>query len=366
LKRIYFAVLLGTFTVAPLMAATAVEQIGDAGGSRSAPIDASAPIWVMPEAGAVLYDNGPLTTCEGCGSGGADVSALQDQTLGMTVYGFGHQLSADNRVAEDFTVPQGGTWDISTITFFAYQPFAGNVSTITSVNLQIWDGLPDDPGSNVIFGDETTNRMSGTSWTGIYRTLEGDIGTGTDRAIMANVVDVNLTLSGGTYWLDWQTDGTETSSGPWAPPVTILGQNVTGNALQEQSGAPWIDIVDVTDPQGFPFLIEGSEMCLLAVDLDRDHVQPGDALDLSVRLDHLRQETVTVPFTISIQNEAGEIVVTRETGPRTYDYGDTLELERALQVPPGMAPGTYYLIVSTNEMTQGQIQARVPFEVVAP
>jgi len=241
----------------------------------------SGSVWTGPE-GSILFDNGPFTTCLGCGSGGADVSSLQDQSLGMTIYGFGHQLVADNRVADDFVVPAGQTWDIGSITFFAYQSFAGNVSTITSVSLQIWDGVPGDAGSNVIFGDETTNRMIGTSWTGVYRTLEGDITTSTDRAIMANVVSVNTTLGEGTYWLDWQTDGTATS-GPWAPPVTILGQAATGNARQEQAGAPWVDLVDVEDSQGLPFIISTdggvSPSCSDPVyAFDLEHCPLGDAV----------------------------------------------------------------------------------------
>jgi len=253
MKKIFVVMAAVLLFAGPVLAANmAAEAIGAApmGNEQQA---FGGTVWAGPE-GTVLFDNGPLITCPGCGSGGADVSSLQDQSLGMTIYGFGHQLSADNRVADDFTVPAGETWDIGTITFFAYQSFAGNVSTITAVNLQIWDGDPSDAGSSVIFGDTTTNRMSATSWTGIYRTLEGDIATNTDRAIMANVVDVNTSLGEGTYWLDWQTDGTATS-GPWAPPVTILGQNVTGNALQEQAGAPWIDLLDVADPQGLPFII---------------------------------------------------------------------------------------------------------------
>ena len=89
---------------------------------------------------AVLYDNGPLVTHPGGGAGGADASALQT-ALGMTTYGFGHQVTANNRVADDFTVPAGG-WSIDDIVFFAYQTGSGQTSTITSVNYRIWDGVP--------------------------------------------------------------------------------------------------------------------------------------------------------------------------------------------------------------------------------
>src|SRR4030067_1536487 len=56
-------------------------------------------------------------------------------------------------------------------------------------------------------------------------------------------------------------DGDITYSGPWAPPITILGQITTGNALQyTSSSGAWAPALDTgTDTQqGFPFVIEGT------------------------------------------------------------------------------------------------------------
>lgn len=202
----------------------------------------------------VLYDNGPLVTHPGGGAGGADASALQT-AIGMDTFGFGHQLSAGNRIADDFTVTGSG-WTVDTITFFAYQTGSSTSSTITGINLRIWDGSPNDPGSSVVFGDTTTNRMVATGWSNIYRVLDTTL-TDTARPVMASVADIGgLFLPAGTYWVDWQVDGTLTS-GPWAPPISILGQTTTGNALQF-TGA-WAPAVDggTGTPQGFPFIIEG-------------------------------------------------------------------------------------------------------------
>jgi len=58
----------------------------------------------------------------------------------------------------------------------------------------------------------------------------------------------------GTYWLDWQTGGSG-ASGPWAPPISMLGVTTTGNAIQFD-GASWTALVDV-GTQGLPFVIEG-------------------------------------------------------------------------------------------------------------
>ena len=237
------------FAALPLAADQAFEPSTATG--VGVPPDPNAPTWAGPR--AVLFDNGPLVTHPGGGAGGTDASALQT-ALGMGTYGYGHQVSAGNRIADQFTIPAGETWDITNITFFAYQSFAGTTSTITAVNAEITDATP--PGGTVVFGDTSTNIMGATAWTNTYRVLDTAL-TGTDRAIMANVADVVVSLGEGTYWISWATDGTA-SSGPWAPAVSILGQTTTGDGLQStDSGATYVPVADVGG-QGFPFIVEGT------------------------------------------------------------------------------------------------------------
>jgi len=208
--------------------------------------------------GVVLYDNGPLVTHPGGGAGGADASALQT-ALGMNTLGSGNQLSVGNRVADDFTVTGGG-WFIETITFFGYQTGSSTTSTFNHLNLRIWNGPPNDAGSAVVFGDTTTNRLASSVWSNIYRAQDTTL-TDSTRPIMANEVTVNTFLPAGTYWVDWQAGGTLTS-GPWVPPVSILGQTSTGNALQYTSTG-WAALNDTgtLTPQGLPFVIEGTADC---------------------------------------------------------------------------------------------------------
>jgi hypothetical protein len=204
---------------------------------------------------AILFDNDPLVTHPGGGAGGADASALQT-SLGMNTYGFGHQVSSGYRVADDFVVTGGG-WQVDRVTFYAYQTGAvTSTSTITSVNLCIWNGVPGAPGSQVVWGDTTTNRLINTTWSHIYRVLDTVL-TDTNRPIMADTVAVGKALPPGHYWLDWQTDGT-LAFGPYVPPVTLLGRTTTGNAMQ-YNGSTWSNLVDV-GLQGLPFIIEGSRL----------------------------------------------------------------------------------------------------------
>lgn len=207
---------------------------------------------------AVLYDNGSLINSSGTGSGGANESQAQNSTLGMTTLGFS-QNPTNNRIADNFTISGLASWQIDTITLYAYQTGSTTTSTITSVNLRIWNGPPNDPNSTVVFGNTTTNRLASSSWSGIYRVSQTTSGA-TSRPIMANTVTVGTALAPGTYWLDWQTGGSLTS-GPWAPPITINGQSTTGDALQSTNGgSSWISVVDggTGTQQGMPFLINGT------------------------------------------------------------------------------------------------------------
>ena len=204
------------------------------------------------QAAVLLYDNGPLVTHSGAGFGGADASALQQLDLGMTTLGFAAQLAGPNRVADDLTVPDGG-WSIDEIVFFAYQTNSTTTSTITSVNFRIWDGMPGDSGSNVVFGDTTTNRLVSSSWSNIYRVSDTNL-SNQQRPVMAVTAEAGLSLDPGTYWLDWQLDGT-LPAGPWVPPITIPGQTTTGNAYQQLGPAEWVPAVDLATQaqQGLPF-----------------------------------------------------------------------------------------------------------------
>lgn len=209
----------------------------------------SAPLFAVD-----LWDNGPLITTPGGGFGGADVSELQT-LIGGNILGYGHQISLGNRVADDFTIADAGGWHIDEIIFFAYQTGSSINSTITDVDLNVWDGRPGD-GGEILVGNGV---FDSTSWSGIYRAIDTDP-LGNQRPIMAQVVSVNEDLGPGTYWLDWATDGT-LGSGPWAPPVTFVGQGGSGNARQfiAQNGT-WGDLFD--DEAGWqddlPFIVRGS------------------------------------------------------------------------------------------------------------
>lgn len=204
-----------------------------------------------------LHDNGSLVNSSGTGFGGADESMLQTTSLGMGILGFGHDVDAGVRIADDFTVTNSNGWDVNEIVFYAYQTNSGTTSTISHVNLRIWDGVPGG-GGTVVWGDGATNLLVSTEWTGIYRVTETTSGN-VQRAVMKNTISLGgVNLPAGTYWLDWQSNGT-LASGPWAPPVTITGQSTTGNGLQSLDGGVTYAAVSDIGGQDFPFIIFGNQ-----------------------------------------------------------------------------------------------------------
>ncbi|MFZ2095954.1 MAG: hypothetical protein WAV05_04875 [Anaerolineales bacterium] len=243
---------------------------------------------------SVLWDNGPLVTHPAACTG-MDASRLQTD-LGMSTFGFGHQFSGGNRMADDFTILDPAGWEIDAITFFAYQTSAPiTPSPITGVYYQIWDGPPNDPGSSVVFGNLVTNRLQNS----VSFDVQRDSGTSPcadNRYIFTDVASAGLTLSAGTYWIEWMTDGSAAYSGPWAPPITILGQTTTGNALQYTSSTGWAAAQDqgTSTPQGMPFIIDGSI-----------HELPAGAVYLPLAMNHF-PITPEAPVLNPISNTDGD------------------------------------------------------------
>jgi len=217
------------------------------------------PLQPLAPTSSTLFDNGPLVNSTGTGAGGADESVLQSNTLGMNTIGFGHQFTASNWIAEDFTIADAAGWNITSFVFYAYQTGSTTTSTMSAVHFIIYDGVPGDVGTGIVWGDETTDRLTGTAFANIYRVTETTSGND-NRPIMENTCDASFHLDAGTYWVVWQTDGT-LSSGPWAPPITITGQNSTGNGMQSFGSLnAWGNAEDSgtgNPQQGFPFVING-------------------------------------------------------------------------------------------------------------
>lgn len=186
-----------------------------------------------------LHDNGFIVTNAGAGFGSAALSELQEEVTGQTTTGWNADVSLGARLSDDFEVVASHGWRLEQVTVFAYESGSPENSTIDYFTFRIWDGPPNAPESRIIFGDDVTNRISTTAWTGIYRVNEIGGPNATSRPVMsatARLGESAPVLPPGVYWLDWQLGGASDLGGPFCPHVTVTGRRVKGNALQYVAG----------------------------------------------------------------------------------------------------------------------------------
>lgn len=204
-----------------------------------------------------LWQNGPLATHGATGADGHDESRLQNDTLDMSTLGF--DLGGDRWASEGFRVEEG-RWYVESFVVYAYQTGSARESTFETLRYEIRDAPPDDPESSVVHGDLEVDALREGRFSGIYRTSETNGGAEADsRPIMELEADVDTELEPGTYWIVWAIEGS-LDSGPWAPPITRVGQATTGNALravdEPENWAPLED-GDTGAPQGLPLDVYG-------------------------------------------------------------------------------------------------------------
>ncbi|NGX83279.1 GEVED domain-containing protein [Aequorivita sp. KMM 9714] len=200
----------------------------------------------------VVYDNGPHVNVVG----NPDLSVLESVTHGMNTLGGNVSNAAGFAYADDFELL--AETEVTEITGYAYQTNATSTS-INAMYVTIWDGNPSDASSTIVWGDQTTNVFSSVENINAYRVAENDQGGRARMIQKVNAAITGLTLSAGTYWLEYSFDGTG-GSGPWQPPISILGETSTGDALQKTSTGwgPWLD-TGLNTPQGVPFQIHGEQ-----------------------------------------------------------------------------------------------------------
>jgi hypothetical protein len=225
-----------------------------------AALGASGPAGAGGSFSSVLHNNGAFVTALGNGFGGADTSVVEN---GYNTYGYSHAGAAGYRVADDFTVPAGATWTLSTLRWFAYQTGSTTSSTLTSINVQLWSGSPAS-GGTVIAGDLSTDRLLGASFANTYRVLPSALASNL-RPIMACDVDMSWApvLAPGNYYLEVQAAGS-LSSGPWVNPKVPRAS--TDNAVQYNPltppGGGWVPLADGLSvlQQDLPFQLNGTQL----------------------------------------------------------------------------------------------------------
>jgi hypothetical protein len=207
---------------------------------RAAASAALLTVAAAPAAAQILFNNGPVVD-------GSNRSVIR---TGGTLFGAGAQASINNAVADNFTVGGGG-WNVSGLSFFAYQTGAANTFTFTGLT---WSVVSGDVNTGTVVASGSLAPTNG----GLvgYRVTSTSL-TNTDRAIFQLDADVaDFSLGAGAFWLRWGITGT-LASGPWQPPTS---DGVVGNARQSVSGGAFNALVDGGDQLGveLPFIIRGT------------------------------------------------------------------------------------------------------------
>ncbi len=197
-------------------------------------------------------------------------------------------LAGGLRVSDDFVVPQGETWNLSSIECFAYQQ--GSALSLSGATLRIWNGPPGAPGSVVLFGDASTNRLQSVQATSTYRVFTTTVGPtitspDTSRRVHRVALAASISLTAGTYWLDWQLQPAVAGTLVYAVPVTVAGVRTlpAWNARQLADGA-WMGVLDTGKPdvsidaaQDIAFIVSGTSVVGCdSIDFNQDTLFPDD------------------------------------------------------------------------------------------
>jgi len=161
----------------------------------------------------------------------------------------GYAGSGAFRLADDFTVPAGGM-NLGYVRIYAYLTGA-TTPGVTAATLAILDGPPGT--GNVVFGDETTNRMANDSFAPIYRCFNtvaapvcGGAATVPDQNRHQQYVylTVNQFLPAGHYWIDYGYTGASFSP-PTTSSTAIGRQCDPNNSNAMQLNGTWAPITDL-------------------------------------------------------------------------------------------------------------------------
>ena len=221
-----------------------------------------------------IYTNGPLSTGATSASGvaapsGYTWSEIQSETGNTTEsntsIGYSAYYLADGStsfaIADDFVVPTGEIWNVSSFDFFIYQTnYAGVTPPIDELRVQVYNGNP-SAGGTVYAGNLTANVFDAANSidASIYRTgnsvtpVPGTV-PGTARKLWKVRGTLTTDLPAGTYWVVFQGHATNNAAF-FSPPVTVTGFR----GLPEWNGqqltvptAAWSNLNDTGNPAAAP------------------------------------------------------------------------------------------------------------------
>ena len=180
------------------------------------------------------------------------------------------------RLADNFVVPAGSTWNTTSFDFFCYQSgYLGTVPPIDVLRVQIYSSDPSIAGAVSVAGNMTTNvyDAANSSDALMYRTANSSVPVTlapvTTRKIWKVRGNLTASLPPGTYWVVYQVNSTLVTGTCLTPYVTVVGnRGLAGwnaKTLNVVTSA-WTSIIDLGNPaatapdvpQDLPFIINGT------------------------------------------------------------------------------------------------------------
>lgn len=315
-----------------------------------------------------IYTNGPLSTGATSNNGtaapaGYTWSEVQNitgnTTESNTVFGFSgifnNAATINLQLADNFTVPAGQQWNITSFDFFAYQTATTAAGLPQDqLKVQIFSSDPSIAGAVSVAGNMTANvlNVAGSGDALMYRTPNTAVPAisvpGITRKIWRLRGNLVATLQPGTYWVVYQAHATNDGA-TFFPPVTINGSRgaVTANAKQNTIASTdpaavlgWSVLADTGNPatapdfnQDMPFNINGT-------------VTP-----LSINENTFEASIVLSPnpakdiFTISVSNtvKVSNITITDMNGKVVKQLNNDLQINVA-----DLAAGNYIIQINSD------------------
>lgn len=198
---------------------------------------------------AQIYTNGSLSTGSVTASGfvapsGYTWSELQNNTgnttqvngtSGLPAY-FYSDGSVSYALADDFVVPVGQTWEITSFDFFCYEPvYSGSIPPIDQLHIRLYNTNPSIGGATPILGDFVTNVYNAANSDNafIYRVFHSVIPNpqqpNFSRKVFRVRGNITATLPAGQYWVEFQAHATDNTE-VFFPPVTVVGSRLVAGA----------------------------------------------------------------------------------------------------------------------------------------
>jgi hypothetical protein len=231
--------------------------------------------------------------------------------------------------------------------------------TILVVGAGDSDALGENSGAAYVFEDD------GASWSetaqlvasdgGEFDAFGEDVALSGETIVVGSKLDDESDLSAGAAFIFERNEG-----GTWVESEKIVASDgdltdFFGEAIGISGGtivAGASNDDDFGSQSGAAYVFEKT-LCQLTLALGSTQVRRGEELTVTLRIEHNRQETVSVPFRIWIEDQAGALLLASTTPHVTLRHGDRLTRAVTLAIPDAAEPGMYRVLTGIYQMQQG-------------